>query len=266
MPRSITLLSDFGLQDSYVGILKGAIAQINPAIQVIDLTHDISPQDIAAARFNLMNAYPYFPAGTVHVAIVDPGVGSARRAIAVELSDGFLVAPDNGVLSGVLQQFGDRVQAAVELTNPTYWRVANPSLTFHGRDIFAPVAAHLASGAKFLELGDSIEIASLTMLPIAQFTEVGQSLTGCIQHIDRFGNLITNIPGAAIQGDNWSIAIDQQVLPGQKTYADRAVGELVALVGSHQWIEIAVNCGSAQDQLKQAIGNCIEVTRYSPRF
>ncbi|MCY7320267.1 MAG: SAM-dependent chlorinase/fluorinase, partial [Phormidesmis sp. CAN_BIN36] len=130
----LTLLSDFGLSDVYVAVMKGAIAQINSALTVIDLTHQVLPQDIATARFHLMNAYPYFPAGTVHVAVVDPGVGSLRRAIAIQLESGFLVAPDNGLVSGVLSQ--NSAIAAVELTNPFYWRTASPSTTFHGRGGF----------------------------------------------------------------------------------------------------------------------------------
>ncbi|MHC5725640.1 MAG: SAM-dependent chlorinase/fluorinase, partial [Nostoc sp.] len=140
----VTLLSDFGDRDVYVGIMKGIIAQINRRLTVVDLTHQIPPQDIAAARFCLMNAYPYFPVGTVHVAVVDPGVGSKRRAIAVEFAQGFLVGPDNGIFSGVLSQ--SPAIAAVELTNLNYRRTPQPSKTFHGRDIFAPIAANLASG------------------------------------------------------------------------------------------------------------------------
>jgi S-adenosylmethionine hydrolase len=142
--KLITLLSDFGLSDVYVGVMKGVIAQINPALTVVDLTHQIPPQNIAAGRFSLMNAYPYFPGGTVHIAVVDPGVGSRRRGVAIQLDAGFLVGPDNGLFSGVLSE--NPVVAAVELTNPQYWRTLSPSTTFHGRDIFAAVGAHLASG------------------------------------------------------------------------------------------------------------------------
>jgi len=137
--RLITLLSDFGLKDVYVGVMKGVIAQINPGLTVVDLTHQIPPQNIAAARFNLMNAYLYFPVGTVHVAVVDPGVGSHRRGIALQIDAGFLVGPDNGLFSGVVHQTG--VIAAVELTNAQYWWTPTPSTTFHGRDIFAAVGA-----------------------------------------------------------------------------------------------------------------------------
>ena len=155
----ITLLSDFGDRDVYVGVIKGVIAQINPKVAIVDLTHQIPPQNIAAARFCLMNAYAYFPVGTVHVAVVDPGVGSRRRAIAVEFAQGFLVGPDNGIFSGVLSQ--SPAIAAVELTNLNYWRTPKPSKTFHGRDIFAPVGANLASGVPLKQLGQEIDPATL---------------------------------------------------------------------------------------------------------
>ena len=160
----VTLLTDFGEQDEYIGVIKGIIATINPKLQVIDLTHQIPPQNIETARFCLMNAYPYFPEGTVHVAVVDPGVGSKRRAIAVELESGFLVAPDNGLVSGVVEQ--NKVIAAVELTNSDYWYLKKPSSTFHARDIFAPVGTHLASGVSLDNLGNQIDLNSLVNLEL----------------------------------------------------------------------------------------------------
>jgi len=203
----ITLLSDFGRKDVYVSIMKAVIAAIAPEIAKCDLTHEVPPQDILAGRFNLMVAYPYFPIKTVHLAVVDPGVGSSRRAVAVECSRGFLVGPDNGLLSGVLQQ--ETVLQAVVLNNSVYWRTDQPSHTFHGRDIFAPVAAHLARGVAIGELGDRISPSSLiqpTLRPFTQLAEPSQILRdrvassrrpfcrGSIQYIDGFGNLISNIP------------------------------------------------------------------------
>jgi S-adenosyl-L-methionine hydrolase (adenosine-forming) len=160
----VTLLTDFGDRESYVGVMKGVMTQICPALTIIDLTHQIPAFDIAAARFNLMAAYPYFPAGTVHVAVVDPGVGGTRRAIAVELSTGFLVGPDNGVFSGVLSQ--NAALTGVELTNPDYWWITQPSSTFHGRDIFAPVAAHLARGVALDTIGTPIDVETLVKSPV----------------------------------------------------------------------------------------------------
>jgi hypothetical protein len=257
--RIITLLSDFGWQDVYVGVMKGAIACINSQLQIIDLTHDIPPQNIAAARFCLLNAYPYFPAETVHVAVVDPGVGSQRRGIAIQLAEGFLVGPDNGLFSGVLSL--SPPLAIVELNNPDYWRTPNPSNTFHGRDIFATVGAHLASGVSLSSLGNRIEPQSLVNLSFPEAIATPTTITGCIQYSDRFGNLITNIPGNTVTDSSWSIIINQEIIPTGKTYSDVAIGELIALVGSHGWIEIAVNSGSAKAKLSMDLGDTVVIQR-----
>jgi len=246
--RIVTLLSDFGLSDVYVGVMKGVIAQINSSLTVVDLTHQIPPQNIAAARFNLMNAYPYFPVGTVHIAVVDPGVGSQRRAIALQLDAGFLVGPDNGLFTGILNQ--NPVVAAVELTNSDYWRTPTPSTTFHGRDIFASVGAHLASGVPLEQLGKVIDAATLVQLAIPERTPIAGGIVGCIQYIDHFGNLVTNIPAADVQGKTWSVAVGNRIILGSETYSDRELGDIVALVGSHGWVEIAVNGGSAHSTLQ----------------
>lgn len=259
MPESriITLLSDFGLRDVYVGVMKGVIAQINPALTVVDLTHQIAPQNIAAARFSLMNAYPYFPAGTVHIAVVDPGVGSRRRGIAIQIDRGFLVGPDNGLFSGVLNQ--TPAMAAVELTNPQYWRTPMPSTTFHGRDIFAAAGAHLASGVPLAQLGEVIEPTTLVQLAIPERTSTNVGIVGYIQYIDHFGNLITNIPAADVEGKTWSVAVGDRLIQGSQTYSDREIGDIVTLIGSHGWVEIAVNGGSAQSQLQMDWGTLVEV-------
>lgn len=257
----LTLTSDFGLSDVYVGVMKGAIAQINRNLTVVDLTHQIPPQNIAAARFCLMDAYSYFPQGTVHVAVVDPGVGSSRRAIAVEIDTGFLVGPDNGLFSGVLSQ--SRAVAAVELTNPDYWRTPNPANTFHGRDIFAPVGAHLASGVPLQELGRSIDLSTLVQLNLPEISVTATGISGCIQYIDRFGNLVTNIPGTYIQGKTWFAIASERKIPAVETYSASSVGSAIALIGSHGWVEIAVNCGNAQMQLQQDWGGKVEIL-FSP--
>lgn len=253
----ITLLTDFGLNDVYVGVMKGVIARINPSLTVVDLTHQIPPQNIQAAQFNLLNAYSYFPAGTVHVAVVDPGVGGARRSIALELADGFLVGPDNGIFTGLLAQRS--VVQGVELTNTDYWRVPQPSNTFHGRDIFAAVAAHLASGVSLLNLGTPIDLASLVQLPLAVCTPTPAGFSGHIQYIDRFGNAITNIPGDYVQGKAWSVTIGKRTIPGCRTYSDVSPGQPLALVGSHGWVEIAINGGDAQFQLRLNWNGAVQV-------
>lgn len=257
--RLITLLTDFGLQDSYVAVMKGVIAGINPEIPVIDLTHQIPPQAIALARFHLLTAFPYFPPGTVHVGVVDPGVGSQRRAIAVELAEGsVLVGPDNGVFGGVIQQYP--VKTAVTLTNPAYWRVAEPSATFHGRDIFAPVAAHLASGVPLAALGEPIAAQRLIDLDLPGWQATPTGVTGVVQAIDQFGNLITNIPAIALQGQSWQVLWRDQIIPRATTYSDVPPGCLVALIGSHGWLEIACHRGNAAQQLKAVWGDPITVT------
>jgi S-adenosyl-L-methionine hydrolase (adenosine-forming) len=247
-PRLITLLSDFGLNDVYVGVMKGAIYQVNPALKIVDLTHEISPQNITAAQFSLINAYPYFPIGTVHIAVVDPGVGGTRRAIAIELTDGFLVGPDNGIFTSFVRQRS--IVRAVELTNTQYWRAAEPSSTFHGRDIFAPVGAHLACEVPLEELGDPIDLSSLAELPIPASVKTANGYMGNIQHIDRFGNVITNIPGEVVRGKSWSVVVNRITIPGCRVYADVELSQPLALVGSHGWVEIAINGGDAHFQLR----------------
>lgn len=255
----LTLLSDFGDRDVYVGVMKGVIAQINPTLTVIDLTHQIPPQNILAARFCLLNAYPYFPVGTVHVAVVDPGVGGTRRAIALQLAQGLLVGPDNGIFSGVLGQ--SPAIAAVELSNPQYWRVCSPSKTFHGRDIFASVGAHLASGVPLQQLGKQIDPTTLVTLDIPEWSHSETGALGCIQYIDHFGNLVTNIPGSYVHGKSWCVQMAGLTIPGFETYGDVKVGDAIALVGSHGWVEIAINNGNAQSQLQIQLKSPIQVIK-----
>ena len=255
--RVISLLTDFGDRDAYVGIMKGAIATIDSRLKTIDLTHQIPPQNLLAARFALLNAYPYFPPQTVHVAVVDPGVGSQRRGIAIELNNGYLVCPDNGLCSGVLEL--DKAIAAVELTNPQYWLGRNPSYTFHGRDIFAPVGAHLASGVAIENLGEAIELESIVRLDLPNLEIDRHSITGCIQYIDRFGNLITNIHSSVLEGKSWQIIVKDGVIDSGQTYSDVDLQQTVTLIGSHGWVEIAVNGGSAAAQLQLSYKDTVRV-------
>lgn len=244
--KIITLLTDFGDRDVYVGVMKGTIAQIDPRLKVIDLTHHIAPQNILAARFALSNAYPYFPTDTVHVAVVDPGVGSNRKGIAIALQNGYLVCPDNGLCSGIL----DSAIAAVELTNTQYWRVPHPSNTFQGRDIFAPVGAHLARGIPLEQLGHKVDLKSLVRLDLPAIKVHQSHITGCIQYLDHFGNLITNISGALVENKSWQIIIKDREINSHRTYSDVNQGKAVTLIGSHGWVEIAVNSGNAAEQFQ----------------
>ena len=266
--RIITLLTDFGLSDVYVGVMKGAIAQINPQLKVIDITHQIPSQNIAAARFCLMTAFAYFPPETVHIAVVDPGVGSNRRAVAVKCANCFLVGPDNGLFGGVLSRESALAKpskriAAVELTNSQYWRTPEPSSTFHGRDIFAAAGAHLANGVPLEELGRAVRAASLVQLQIPNCAVTATGATGFVQYVDRFGNLITNIPNNCIIGNNWSVTISNSCdtihIPSGNTYSDSKPGNLIAITGSDGWLEIAVNGGSAQSVLELEVGDKVEI-------
>ncbi len=259
MPSTMTLLTDFGYRDGYVGVMKGVITSICPAVQLIDLSHDIPPQNIAAARFTLLNAYPYLPTGTVHLTVVDPGVGTARRAIALKTPQGYFVGPDNGVLSGIFDSVQPEEIEAVELTKPQYWRSPQPSQTFHGRDIFAPVAAHLAAGVALKEVGDSLDPKTLLRIAIPQAEISAEQIVGSIQHIDHFGNLITTIPASAIATKKWMMHVGAVKIPVGTAYGEVEIGHAIALAGSHGWVEIALNSSSAQARLRLAIGDEVKL-------
>ena len=236
----ITLTTDFGAGDHYVGVMKGVIAGINPSAVVIDITHGIEPYNIAEAAFKLHASYSYFPEGTIHVAVIDPGVGSARRAIAAEAGGYRFVGPDNGVFSMIFDKCG--VDRMAQITNPEFM-LPTVSATFHGRDIFAPAAAHLSNGAALEELGDGL--SSYERLDIPQPREGGDVITGRAIYADRFGNLVTNIPGSVITNSAGVRAGDVTINGLSASYTDGKEGELVALVGSSGFLEISVNKGSA---------------------
>jgi len=255
--RIITLLTDFGLRDVYAGILKGVIIGIAPSVRIVDLTHEIPPQDVRAASLCLAMAYPYFPKGTIHLAVVDPGVGTQRRAVAVAMDDAVLVGPDNGIFSGVFQK--GVVQRVVDLTRAEFWLTENPACTFHGRDIFAPAAAYLASGTPLARLGEAVDPATLVRLDPAGWSEGGDGFSGCIQYVDTFGNLVTDIPGHLVEGKHWKIQAAGQEVPGGKTYGDVSPGALLGLVGSHGFVEIAENGGSARSLLAMKPGDPVRL-------
>lgn len=255
----ITLLTDFGHQDVYVGTMKGVLAQIALHATPIDLTHAIPPQDLWAAQFNLGSSYRYFPASTVHLVVVDPGVGTSRRAIALHTNAGYFVAPDNGVLTPVLQR--EIVYQAVSLDRPDYWLTPKPSTTFHGRDIFAPIAAHLANGVAMTQLGSPIPVESLVQLPLPQPQVTSEKILGTVQYIDHFGNCITNIAAEQLTGQAWAIQLNDQTVSISQTYGDRAPGAIIALIGSHGCLEIALNRGDAQAQLQWQVGTLVTVVK-----
>jgi S-adenosyl-L-methionine hydrolase (adenosine-forming) len=256
--KTLTLLTDFGTQDAYVAIMKGVITTIAPATKIIDITHQIPPQDIITARFQLMTAFPYFPEDTIHVAIVDPGVGSHRRAIAIRFPSGYVIAPDNGIIGGVLGL--ETPIAAIVLNDPLYWRKPTPSHTFHGRDIFAPVAAHLANGVPLASIGTPIDWRSLIQLPIpkAQWSRE-KCWEGCIQAIDHFGNLITNLRGDLVVGQSWSIGLGVHQIMGHTIYANARHRSAVGIVSSDNWIEIAIRNGNAAENFGVSIGDTVKL-------
>jgi S-adenosylmethionine hydrolase len=257
--RIITLLTDFGLEDGYVAAMKGVIAGIAPDADVVDVTHLIPPQDVASGRFRLLTITPYFPPGTVHLAVVDPGVGTRRRAVAVRSTSGsLLVGPDNGLLLGALE--ADPAVAAVELSEPRFWRTPAPSATFHGRDVFAPVAAHLARGVALELLGPAVPPDSLVTVELPPWRPVPGGAEGAVQAMDRFGNLISNVPGTVLSGGGaWTASLAGRTVTGRGTYGDVPPGEALALVGSHGFVEIAVRQGSARNTLEASIGVAVAI-------
>jgi len=257
-PPIITLLTDFGTADGYAGAMKGVILSINPRAKVFDLTHDIVPQDILGGAFALAAAVPCFPPGTIHVAVVDPGVGGMRKPILVSWRSHFLVGPDNGLLSLALGS--NPPDSIYHLTRTKYFR-NQISRTFHGRDIFAPIAGHLSLGIAPEEMGELLSTWEQIRLPAPQEAEGG--LLGEVIHVDRFGNLITTIreedvlrlfPGKIIY-----ITIGGKKIRGIKTsYTEVGENELLAIIGSGGWLEISQNKGHAAQTL--GLGRRAQVT------
>jgi len=244
MPRLITLLTDFGTADGYVGEMKAVLATLAPSATIVDVAHDVSPQDVDGARLALARYWRRFPEGTVHLVVVDPGVGTSRGALATSSEGRFLVGPDNGVLSPALLHAGAR---CVALTIPT-----GAAPTFHGRDVFAPAAAQLALGASLETLGAVEEGPVIRRTPEATRREDG-AVQGEVITVDRFGNAVTNLlamRGGRVQVNGLSLAL-------RRTYADAQAGEPLALVGSSGLVEIAVRNGSAAEQLGLQRGSSV---------
>jgi S-adenosylmethionine hydrolase len=255
----IALLTDFGLHDHYVGAMKGVVLGICPDATLVDISHDVPPHDVLGAALELSAAYRYFPAGTVFLVVVDPGVGSARRGIAVEVGAYRFVAPDNGVLSVVLDELP--TPHAVELTDPKYAR-PTISKTFEGRDRFGPAAAWLATGVQLAALGPPVAALARLEVPGIRVTDTG--VDGEVLRVDRFGNLTTNIDGATLgkMSGVVTVRIGTHVIPRVLlTYADAPAGELCALVGSSDRLEIAVNGGNAAATLGLGRGAVVQLRR-----
>ena len=308
-PPVITLTTDFGTRDGYVGTMKGVIHALLPDAKIVDISHEVERQSIHEGAFILYRAYRYFPASAVHVAVVDPGVGSTRRPIALVTPHGSFVGPDNGLFTYILraeqayeapeaarrpawvggmwgiapnwagvERAGETTEServmgelprAYHIANPDYW-LSNVSNTFHGRDVFAPVAAYLASGAHPDRIGEELPLHSLTALPIRapRITRSARGATvmsGQIVYVDHFGNAITNLPERLLQpllssGQRVTVDVGGYRIEGLRhTYADVDEGQPVALMGSERLLEIAVRNASAAQRLKVRIGDAVRV-------
>jgi S-adenosylmethionine hydrolase len=270
----ITLLTDFGDSDGYVGQMKGVILTIFPRARIVDVTHRIAPQAVLQAALVLRDTAPHFPDGTIHVAVVDPGVGSSRRAVVARTAKGWFIGPDNGLLgpaaaeaAGAAGPGAEPVPGAVEwfqLSNPRYQQ-ALVSPTFHGRDIFAPAAAHIAAGVPVEELGEPVPEPVKLVVPEARARADGSEVNGEVLRADRYGNLVTNIGGGHLLRLGVAhviVEIAGQVLHGvAESYASAVNGELVCVVGSSGCLEIAEAGGSAASRLGVGPGAAVTVRR-----
>jgi len=242
MGNIITLTTDFGLRDCYVGVMKGVMLCINENVCPIDITHCIESHDVRAASFVIGSSYRYFPKKTVHLVVVDPGVGSERRPLAIFANGHFFVGPDNGVFSSVIHSCNGF--CAREIKNRDYL-LENASSTFHGRDIFSPVAAHLSLGVSFSGIGP--EIKRPEIFPREEFSINGSEICGTIVYTDKFGNFVTSIPTESV-GDQAVVKIGGKYIAGiSESYSSVKPGEILAVRGSYGYIEISVNQGRALD-------------------
>lgn len=255
----ITLTTDFGLQDHYVSAMKAVMLGINPATRFIDISHNIPPHDVMAAAWILHNSAFMYPPNTVHLTVVDPGVGTHRKPVALKVDDQFFVGPDNGLFSLLIQ---DHAYEAVELNNNKYWYTETPSSTFHGRDIFSPVAAHLVDFLDLRRLGDPVEelYTYKWAIPVAD----RDGVQGWIIHIDRYGNLITNIGRDLIEehigNGSYNIYVgNTKIREIVDTFASVSEGEPVAYIGSSGMLEIAINKGNARQMLGIEKGSPINI-------
>lgn len=263
----LTLTTDFGESDGYVAAVRGVILGLAPSVRLVDVTHAIEPGGVRQGAYILSTILPYFPTDTVHVVVVDPGVGSSRRALAARSPWGVLVGPDNGLLPTAL----DLVQPAsadlrsqvlyIHLNRPQFWR-PTISPTFHGRDIFAPVAARLALGEPLTALGDIVH-DPVTLDSVAIVTLPDGSLAGEVMHVDRFGNLITTItadtPGVRLVVGQTVVEVGGQTSVLARTYSDVSIGGVVAYIGSSRRLEVAVRQGNAAARLGVGVGTQVRV-------
>lgn len=259
-PALVTLLSDFGTADPYVAAMKGTILRLCPGAQIVDISHDIAPQDVLGAAFVLARSAPYFPPGTLHVVVVDPTVGTDRRILAGKWGDQTFLFPDNGVITFVAEILP--LEAIYTVRNTALLPPARPSMTFHGRDIFAPIAAHLLSGVELRMVGPQPD--QYKLLDLAAPRREGGDLIGQVIYVDHFGNLVSNISHEDLLrngGDMERLIVrcGGQQLGLQGTYGFVAAGEALSLINSMGLVEVAVNCGSAAAKLGVRVGQEVRI-------
>jgi S-adenosyl-L-methionine hydrolase (adenosine-forming) len=253
-PVIVTLLSDFGLADTYTGQMKGAILAVAPESVLVDLTHAVPAQDVRTGAFHLWAAVEAFPAGTVHLAVVDPGVGTGRRALAARAKRGDLfVGPDNGLLMAAINRLGG-LTAAVQLEEPRFFR-DRVSFTFHGRDVFGPIAGYLARDGRLEELGPPLTEVDRSV-DFARPEKDGQRVLGEVLHVDVYGNLVTNVPASMLPAA-FEVRAGSRVIRDapHRSYQDVESGSPLALVGSNGLLEISVRDGSAKNVLRARVGS-----------
>jgi len=262
----ITLTTDFGTDDEYAGIMKGAILSLNPSAVIVDITHHIDPQDLVRAAYTIYSSYRYFPQGTVHVVVVDPTVGSDRKIIAFKKTDHIFLAPDNGVLTLLINE--GNIDSITRIDNTSYF-LKPVSRTFHGRDIFAPVSAHLSMGVPIKKLGPPVAQNKLICLSILEpyFSDNGE-LVGSIISIDHFGNLITNINldnlekiDHTVSDKKLCINVGRDKITGlSQNYSTAMTGHPLAIIGSRGYLEISVNGGNAANHFMAEKGDVVRIS------
>jgi S-adenosylmethionine hydrolase len=257
----ITLMTDFGYDGTFVGVMKGVILGLNPKARIVDLTHALTPFEPVEAALWLRASYRFFPRGTIHVVVVDPGVGGKRRIIAAQADSHFFLAPDNGILHPILSAHHGKIRS---LTERRFF-LPHVSRTFHGRDIFAPVAAHLSVGLAIERLGPPVHEIHPLDLPEAKLVQEGE-IVGRIVLSDRFGNLITNVPRQMLErlgpAEELAVKLGSKTIRGiRRSYSDAEKGELLAVVGSLDTLEIACNQASAKRKLRARVGAAVHVKR-----
>lgn len=263
MTRVISLLTDFGLKDPYVGVLKGAILRHCNDVHIVDLNHNVPPQNIILAARTIAASYPFFPPATIHLVVVDPGVGTDRNIVVAEAADHFFIAPDNGVLSPILTS--NHLQRCYFAINPDTSNLI--SNTFHGRDILAPLAARLACGMAAKEVGPPVAASDCLRIDLPQASITSEAVIGEVIGTDHFGNIMTSISADDIVDftPDLTVSVNKVVINGlSKTYADVKEKELLALIDSSNYLEIGMNCGNAAEEIEMCIGQQVRAQRANP--